>query len=66
MMLKGIVVTSKGMSLRQIVSHGVKRYVVIAKYHYVQNIIKKVRYNVIKYMENITKYVKKKRHDVKI
>ena len=32
-------------------------YVVIAKHHYVQNVIKKY---VIKYTENIKKYVEKK------
>ena len=45
------------MSLRQKVSHGVKRYVVIAKHYYVQNVIKKYSYNVIKYIENIKRYV---------
>ena len=48
--VKSYVVTYKSMSLFQTVSHGVKRYLVIEK-KYVQNVIKKVRYNVKKYIK---------------
>ena len=46
------------MSLFQTVSHGVKRYLVIEKQiKNVQNIIKKVRYNVKKYIKSTLRYL---------